>query len=285
MFFQVLTLKFLTPLSNLAEILAAVEQAKQTKNKPTIIKLTTTIGFGSKLQGTHGVHGAPLKKDDIAQIKEAVGFNPEETFAVPQTTYGVYAAAAEKGAKANADWDALFASYKEKYPKEGAELARRIAGELPEGWEKALPVYKAGDAAVGSRKYSEVVIQALADVLPEMVGGSADLTGSNFTRYKEAVDFQPPATGLGDYSGRYIRYGVREHAMGAIMNGLHAYGAIIPFGGTFLNFVSYAAGAVRLSALSHHQVLWVATHDSIGLGEDGPTHQSVLFIHRATTDN
>jgi transketolase len=163
--------------------------------------------------------------------------NPEAFFHVPQDVYELYKQSADKGAKANEEWDALFASYKSKYPTEAAELARRISGDLPEGWEKHLPVYKMGDAAVGSRKYSEVVLEALAAPLPELVGGSADLTGSNFTRWQKAVDFQAPQTGLGDYSGRYIRYGVREHAMGAIMNGLHAYGVIIPFGGTFLNFV------------------------------------------------
>jgi transketolase len=241
--------------------------------------LTTTIGFGSKIQGTHGVHGAPLKADDIVSVKEKFGFNPEEKFAVPQATRDIYSKIQEAGAKKNSEWDALLKSYGEKYPTEHAELTRRIAGDLPEGWEKNLPVYKAGDAAVGSRKYSEAVIQSLANVIPDLIGGSADLTGSNFTIWKEAKDFQPDhIAAKGGYDGRYIRYGVREHAMGSIMNGLHAYGGIIPFGGTFLNFVSYAAGAVRLSALSHHQVIWVATHDSIGLGEDGPTHQPVETV-------
>lgn len=154
-------------------------------------------------------------------------------------------------------------------------MTRRIAQKLPEGWEKKLPTYKPTDSAIASRKLSEAVLEAIHDVLPELIGGSADLTGSNNTRWKDATDFQPPSTKLGDWSGRYIRYGVREHAMGAIMNGISAYGLHIPFGGTFLNFVSYAAGAVRLSSLSHQRVIWVATHDSIGLGEDGPTHQPI----------
>lgn len=264
--------------ADLSAIAGALAQAKKSTDKPTIIRLTTTIGFGSKLQGTHGVHGAPLKKEDVVSLKEKFGLDPNAFFSVPQTSYDLYKEVAAKGADLNSKWDKLFADYQQKYPTEGAELARRIAGDLPEGWEKHLPVYKMGDAAVGSRKYSEVVLEKLAAPLPELVGGSADLTGSNFTRWTKAVDFQPPQTKLGDYSGRYIRYGVREHAMGAIMNGLHAYGAIVPFGGTFLNFVSYAAGAVRLSALSNHQVIWVATHDSIGLGEDGPTHQPVETV-------
>ncbi|KAG9123058.1 Transketolase [Ceratobasidium sp. 392] len=260
---------------DLAAIHDAIAQAQKSKDKPTLIKLRTTIGYGSKLQGTHGVHGAPLKADDAANVKSKFGFDPQAHFVVPDQTKEVYAQIAKRGAAKEAEWEKLFAAYKEKYPTEHAELCRRIAGELPEGWESKLPTYKVGDPAIASRSLSEKVLQAISDYIPDLVGGSADLTGSNLTRVKQAVDFQPPSTGLGDYSGRYIRYGVREHGMGALMNGLAAYGGIIPFGGTFLNFVSYAAGAVRLSALSHHQVIWVATHDSIGLGEDGPTHQPV----------
>ncbi|KAK4689825.1 transketolase, partial [Tremellales sp. Uapishka_1] len=256
-------------------IFGAIQKAKDNTSKPTIINLKTTIGFGSLKAGSHDVHGAPLKKDDIAQLKKKFGFNPEETFAVPQTTYDVYHEAAAKGAKLEAEWNETFKAYSEKYPKEAFELERRMEGRLPEGWEKALPNYTTEDAAVGSRKLSETTITKLAAVLPEFMGGSADLTGSNLTRWPDAVDFQPPSTGLGSYAGRYIRFGVREHGMVAICNGLAAYGGIIPFTATFLNFVSYAAGAVRLSALSHLRVLNVATHDSIGLGEDGPTHQPV----------
>ena len=237
--------------------------------------MKTTIGFGSLNAGGHNVHGAPLKKDDIVQLKKKFGFNPEETFAVPKETYDLYHKVAEKGAKAEAEWNELFKQYSEKYPKEASELTRRIEGRLPDGWEKALPTYSLEDAAAGSRKYSETTIGKLAEALPELVGGSADLTGSNLTWWKGAEDFQHPSTGLGSYAGRYFRFGVREHGMTAICNGIAAYGGLIPFGATFLNFVSYAAGAVRLSALSHLRVIQVATHDSIGLGEDGPTHQPV----------
>ena len=216
-----------------------------------------------------------LKKDDVIQLKKKFGFNPDETFVVPQETYDLYHKVAEEGNQKAAAWNELFQKYTEKYPKEGAELQRRIEGRLPDGWEKALPTYTSKDAAVGSRKLSEATITKLVEVLPELIGGSADLTGSNLTRWKGAEDFQHPSTGLGSYKGRYFRFGVREHGMTAICNGLAAYGGIIPFAATFLNFVSYAAGAVRLSALSHLRVLQVATHDSIGLGEDGPTHQPV----------
>lgn len=260
---------------DLEGIAKAIEEAKKVTNKPSVIKVTTTIGFGSKLQGTHTVHGAPLKADDIVQLKTAFGFNPETTFDVSKEVYDYYGEKAAKGAALEKEYNSQLAAYAKEFPELAAELTRRVSGELPKDWEKALPTYTPGDKAVASRKLSEIVISKIHDVLPELIGGSADLTGSNLTRWNGAVDFQPPSTKLGDYAGRYIRFGVREHGMGAILNGIAAFGGLIPYGGTFLNFVSYAAGAVRLSALSHHHVIWVATHDSIGLGEDGPTHQPI----------
>ncbi|KAI0928301.1 hypothetical protein AcV5_005910 [Taiwanofungus camphoratus] len=260
---------------DLEGIYNAILEAQKEKKKPTLIRVRTTIGYGSKQQGTHGVHGAPLKADDIVSLKTKVGFPPEQSFYVPSETYRAYAEVGTRGAALEKKWEALLAAYGQKYPKEYAELTRRIAGKLPAGWEKALPVYKPSDPAQASRKLSEIVLTALCPIMPELIGGSADLTSSNLTRTKTMIDFQPESTGLGSYKGTYIRYGVREHGMGAIANGMHAYGGFIPFMGTFLNFVSYAAGAVRLSALSKHQVIWVATHDSIGLGEDGPTHQPI----------
>ena len=253
----------------------AIAEAKKVTDKPSMIKLTTIIGFGSKLQGTGGVHGSPLKADDIKQLKEKFGFNPDETFAVPQKVYDMYHQHAEEGAAAEKAWNDLFEKYGQEYPNEYADLKRRMTRDLPEGWQKSLPTYKPSDPPVASRKLSEAVLEAIHGVIPELLSGSADLTGSNNTRWKKATDFQPPSTGLGDWAGRYLRYGVREHGMGAVMNGISAYGNLIPAAGTFLNFVSYAAGAVRLSALSHQRVIWVATHDSIGLGEDGPTHQPI----------
>ncbi|KAK3373577.1 putative transketolase [Lasiosphaeria ovina] len=261
--------------SDLDSIAAAIKACQEVKDKPSLIQLKTTIGFGSTKQGTHDVHGAPLKIDDVKQLKAKFGFNPEQSFVVPQEVYDLCHKASAEGAAKEEEWNKLFAKYGEQFKAEHDDLIRRQKGDLPEGWEKVLPLHTPADPAVASRKLSENIINKIYEVLPELVGGSADLTGSNLTRWKGAVDFQPPSTGLGDYSGRYIRYGVREHGMGAIMNGLAAYGTIIPFGGTFLNFVSYAAGAVRLSALSQVRVIWVATHDSIGLGEDGPTHQPI----------
>ncbi|KAL4958786.1 transketolase tktA [Aspergillus stella-maris] len=261
--------------NDLAGIEAAIKEAQSVKDKPTMIRLTTTIGFGSKLQGTGGVHGNPLKADDIEGVKQRFGFDPAQSFVVPQEVYDLYHKHADEGAAQEQEWNQLLQKYSSEFPNEHADLTRRLAGKLPEGWEKSLPVYKPSDPAIASRKLSEAVLEKIHSVIPELLSGSADLTGSNNTRWKNAVDFQPPEYGIGEWSGRYLRYGVREHAMAAIMNGLAAYGTVIPASGTFLNFVSYAAGAVRLSALSRVRAIHVATHDSIGLGEDGPTHQPI----------
>ncbi|RKF53619.1 putative transketolase [Erysiphe neolycopersici] len=264
--------------NDLESIESAIKSCQEVKDKPSLIKLRTTIGFGSLLEGTHGVHGNALKDNDIKQIKIKFGFNPEESFVVPQEVYDLYNHRAAEGAAKEKEWTQLFEKYSSSYKAEAEEIKRRINGDLPENWEKNLPTYSPSDSAVATRKLSEIVLQNIHKTLPELIGGSADLTGSNLTRWKDAVDFQCPSSGIGDWTGRYIRYGVREHAMGAIMNGLAAYGLIIPYGGTFLNFVSYAAGAVRIGALSQSREIWVATHDSIGLGEDGPTHQPIEVL-------
>ncbi|KAF2716956.1 transketolase [Polychaeton citri CBS 116435] len=261
--------------NDLEGIEKAIKAAQEVKDKPSMIRLTTTIGFGSKLQGTGGVHGNPLKADDCEQVKSKFGFDPKQSFVVPQEVYDLYAKNGAEGAALEEEWNKLLEKYSGEHKELGADLKRRLSGKLPDGWQEKLPVYKTSDPAIASRKLSESVLEAIHDVIPELISGSADLTGSNNTRWKSAVDFQPPSLGIGEWSGRYIRYGVREHSMAGIMNGLSAYGTIIPAGGTFLNFVSYAAGAVRLSSLSHQRVIYIATHDSIGLGEDGPTHQPI----------
>ncbi|KAL9108487.1 MAG: hypothetical protein Q9227_006702 [Pyrenula ochraceoflavens] len=260
---------------DLEGIEAAISKAKAVKDKPSVIKLTTTIGFGSKLQGTHSVHGNALPADDCKQIKQKFGFDPEQSFVVPQEVYDLYHKHAAEGAAAEKEWNNLFSKYGSSHATEYADLARRLSGKLPEGWQTKLPTYKPTDKAIATRKLSEALLETIHDVIPELLSGSADLTGSNNTRWKDAVDFQPPSLGIGNWAGRYLRYGVREHAMAGIMNGISAYGTLIPAGGTFLNFMSYASGSVRLSSLSHQRVIYVATHDSIGLGEDGPTHQPI----------
>ncbi|KAI8142223.1 transketolase [Fennellomyces sp. T-0311] len=270
---------------NLNSITQAIEKAKTVEDKPSLIKIRTTIGFGSKFQGEEKTHGSPLDAEDIKQLKQKFGFNPDESYVVPQEVYDHYHKCAQRGEEREKEWNKLFDAYVKEYPKEGAEVKRRLEGKLPSGWKDALPRYTPQDPPVATRKLSEAVINKLAgDVIPELIGGSADLTGSNNTRWKTAVDFQPASTNLGDYSGRYIRYGVREHGMHAVMNGIAAYQGLIPFGGTFLNFLTYGWGAARLSALSNLRVIYVMTHDSIGLGEDGPTHQPIetLALTRAT---
>ncbi|KAF9924833.1 Transketolase [Linnemannia zychae] len=269
---------------DLEGIYKAILEAQKVTNKPSLIKIHTTIGFGSLNQGTEKVHGSPLKADDITNLKSSFGFSPSESFVVPKTTYDVYHDKAAKGAKLNEEWDALLEKYCSTHPELGSQLKRRLAKKLPEGWAKELPRYTPSDKPTATRKLSEAVINKIADLLPELMIGSADLTGSNLTRWKTAVDFQPKSTGLGDYAGRYVRYGVREHGMAATMNGIDAYGGLIPAGATFLNFISYASGAVRLSALTGNHVIYIMTHDSIGLGEDGPTHQPIetMAMIRAT---
>lgn len=167
-------------------------------------------------------------------MKARFGFPTDKTFHVPQETYDTYSEIAHRGASLESEWTSLLASYGKKYPKEHAELTRRISGKLPDSWEQKLPVYKVADAAQASRKLSELVLSSITPILPELFGGSADLTGSNLTKVKGTVDFQHPSTNLGKFSGTYIRFGVREHAMGAIANGLAAYGGIVPFVATFL---------------------------------------------------
>ncbi|KAF9994169.1 Transketolase, partial [Modicella reniformis] len=270
--------------NDLESIYHAIEEAKKVTDRPSLIKVYTTIGFGSLNQGTEKVHGSPLKEDDIVQLKKAFGFNPDEKFVVPQLVYDLYHAKATKGAKLNDYWNALLEQYIAKYPKEGAELKRRLDNNLPEGWAKDLPRYTPIDKPMATRKLSEAVLNKIVHTLPELLVGSADLTGSNLTRWKDAVDFQSESTGYGNHAGRYFRFGVREHAMSAALNGMDAYGGLIPAGATFLNFITYAWGAVRLSALSGHHVIYIMTHDSIGLGEDGPTHQPIetMALIRAT---
>jgi transketolase len=251
-------------------IARAIEVAKSVTDKPSLIKIATTIGFGSEKQGKEECHGAPLGKKDLAEVKRKFGFDPEQSFVVPEDVLQFYRDAAKHAATANAEWDAMFAKYAVAHPAKAAEFTRRFSGQLPAGWFDKLPRWKATDKADATRNTSGIVIAAIADAIPEIIGGSADLTPSNKTWYKGVTDYQKETP-----HGKYIRFGVREHAMAAIMNGMTAFGGVIPYGGTFLNFVGYAAGAVRLSALSHFRVIYVGTHDSIGLGEDGPTHQPV----------
>jgi transketolase len=252
-------------------ITRAIEAAKAVTDKPSLIKVTTTIGYGSPNKAdTAGVHGAALGAEEAALTREALGWSYGD-FEVPQDAYDHWRQAVSRGAAAEAEWNGALADYRAKYPAEAAEFERRLRGELAPGWDANLPSYTAEDKGLATRQHSYNCLNAIGPNLPELIGGSADLTHSNLTDIKGEKGFQKGAEG-----NRYLHFGVREHAMAAILNGLAYHGSgLVPYGGTFLVFAGYALGAIRLSALSELGVIYVFTHDSIGLGEDGPTHQPI----------
>ncbi|MBU6186874.1 MAG: transketolase [Synechococcales bacterium] len=256
--------------TDLEAIASAIATAKSVTDRPSMIKVTTTIGYGSPNKAnTAGVHGAALGGDEVKLTREKLGwtFAP---FDVPQDALHHLRKAVERGADLESQWQATMVAYRGAYPQEAAELDRLIAGELPADWESSIPLYTPADKAFATRQTSEKALNGLAPAIPELIGGSADLTHSNLTLLKVSGDFQK-----GQYHNRNLRFGVREHGMGAICNGIALHGGLIPYCATFLVFVDYMRGAIRLSALSEAGVIYVMTHDSIGLGEDGPTHQPV----------
>ena len=260
--------------TDLEGIARAIEAAKAVTDKPSLIKITTTIGYGSPNKAnSESAHGSPLGGDEVKATREHLGWE-YQPFEVPADALARFRKAVERGAEYEAEWLETFAQYKGKYPQKAAEFERITSGRLPEGWEKALPTYTPEDKALATRKYSELTLNAIAPALPELIGGSADLTHSNLTLIKGSGSFQK-----GHYEGRNLRFGVREHGMGAICNGIALHGSgLIPYGATFLVFTDYMRNAIRLSALSEAGVIWIMTHDSVGLGEDGPTHQPVEHV-------
>jgi len=257
-------------------VAAAIAQAKQSQAKPTLIRAKTVIGFGSPNRaGTAKAHGEALGAEEIALTRQQLGWT-HEPFAIPADAYAAWDAKAA-GANAQASWQQRFDAYAKAFPELAAELRRRMAGELPESYGKLVAdtLQAAADKAetVASRKASQIALEAFTAALPELLGGSADLTGSNLTNTKAATALrfeQGEPNG-----GRHINYGVREFGMAAIMNGVALHGGYIPYGGTFLTFSDYSRNAIRMAALMKRRVIHVFTHDSIGLGEDGPTHQSI----------
>jgi len=251
------------------EAVAKAISEAQKSDKPAMIACRTIIGYGApKLAGTSKTHGSPLGAEEISGARAKMSW-AHEPFVVPDDVLSAWRAAGARGAVAHKEWDARVAKLADK-----AEFDRLVKGELPAGWEKAILDLKKKTSdekpKVATRQSSETTLNALAPVIPELIGGSADLTGSNNTK---AAGMKPVTAA--DYSGRYIYYGVREHGMAAAMNGLALHGGIIPYGGTFLVFTDYCRPSIRLSALMEQRVIYVMTHDSIGLGEDGPTHQPV----------
>lgn len=254
----------------------AIAEAKTSEDKPVLIIAKTTIGKGSpNRQGTAKVHGEALGDEEIAATKAALGWN-YGPFEIPEEVYEAWDHR-EAGKAVEAEWDKMYAAYEKAYPKEAAELARRLAGDLPENWDEvvmdAVCAAEEAQETVATRKASQKALNALAPALPELLGGSADLTGSNLTNWKDVKSLN-----TGDFHARHISYGVREFGMSAILNGIALFGGFIPYGATFLTFSDYSRNALRMSALMNLRAINVFTHDSIGLGEDGPTHQSVEHI-------
>lgn len=260
--------------TDLAAIAQAIENAKAVTDKPSMIKVTTTIGYGSPNKAnTAGVHGAALGESEIELTRKNLGWN-YGPFEVPQDALDHFRQAVTRGADAEAQWNEVWGSYQAKYPTEAAQLTRVLSGKPPEGWDKCLPTYTPADKALATRKHSEITLNAIAPVLSELIGGSADLTHSNLTEIHCSGDFQK-----GAYENRNVHFGVREHAMGAICNAISLHGTgLLPYGATFLIFSDYMRNSIRLSALSETRVIWVMTHDSIALGEDGPTHQPIEHL-------
>jgi len=255
------------------EMVSAVEAAKADP-RPSLIAVKTTIGHGlPTVAGTAKAHGSPPGWPEIEQAKAAVGWPKDKKFFVPDEVRDHFLTKIEGGSKEEAAWEEQLAAYREAFPALAAEFERRVRGDLPENWEKALPSFPTDEKGMATRAASGKVLNALAENLPELMGGSADLAPSNKTWIEKESAFQ-----AGSGEGRNMHFGVREHAMGAIVNGMSVHGGLIPYGGTFLVFSDYMRGAVRVSALSEYPTIWVFTHDSIGVGEDGPTHQPVEHV-------
>jgi transketolase len=258
---------------NLGAVQGAIEAA-QRDPRPSLIKARTVIGYGSPNRaGTPKVHGEPLGEEEARLARRELGW-PEEKFYVPGHVLEHFRSAIDRGATLETGWEQRWEAHHDEFPELAEELRRMIAGELPDGWDASLPTYDVGSKADATRNYSGAALNALAPNLPELIGGSADLAGSTKTNIKGTDHFQCGFYG-GSYEGRILNFGVREHAMGGILNGLGLHGGILPFGGTFLIFTDYMRASIRLAALSRIHCIYVMTHDSIGLGEDGPTHQSI----------
>jgi transketolase len=275
--------------NDVAAIDRAIKKAKKETDKPSLICVRTTIGYGAPCkQGSCDAHGAPLGADELKGAKAALGWPAEPSFFVPDEARKLFRKALTRGKKSENKWQEDLTAFKQTQPAIAAEFLRALSGELPADWETALTEFPAGSKDIATRKASETVMQAIAAKVPEFSGGSADLNPSTFTWLKGLGDFQSPATssaglqglvgGTWSFAGRNIHFGVREHAMGAIAVGMALHGGIIPYTATFLTFADYMRPPMRLAAMMGVRAIFVFTHDSIGVGEDGPTHQPVEQI-------
>ena len=271
--------------NDLEALARATDTAKAETDRPSLVIVRTEIGYGSPKQGTFGVHGSPLNAEQVIETKRKLGYPSEEPFFVPEEALSHLRGAVERGKQAEAEWRGRFEAYRKAHPDLAAELERVIAGELPKGWDEDIPTFTTADKPIATRSAGGKIINAIAARVPELLGGSADLNSSTETALKGAGDFQSPATAGGahqgavggewGYGGRNVHYGVREHAMGAVSSGLALHGGVIPFSATFFTFADYMRPAIRLAALMKLRSIYVFTHDSIGVGEDGPTHQPI----------
>jgi transketolase len=253
---------------------AAIRAARDERERPSLIVARTHIGYGSpNKQDTEKAHSEPLGEEEVRLTKRAYGWPEDKQFYVPDEALQHFRKALERGAQWQRDWTQRFDAYTGAYPHEAATLRRALSGEVPAGWDSVLPAFSPSDKAVATRAASGVVLNTLSDALPTLIGGSADLTGSNNTELKGKGVASADNPG-----GRNIHFGVREHAMGAALNGMAAHGGVIPYGGTFMAFSDYCRPAIRLAALSEFRSIFVFTHDSVGLGEDGPTHQPIEHL-------
>ena len=258
--------------NDIAEIDSVLKEAATPDGRPTIVRVPSVIGYGSPNKaGTSGVHGAALGEDEVAATKRNLGWESTEPFAVPDEALA-HADQRARGRELQSEWDRRFEAYRSEFGDLAAEFERLMDGRLPDAWDADLPTFETGTKQP-TRKSSGAVINAVAPRMPELIGGSADLASSNNTTIKDGGDLA-----RGDFSGRNVNYGVREHAMASVMNGMVLHKGVRPFGGTFLIFTDYLRPALRLAALSSLPVTYVMTHDSIGLGEDGPTHQPVEHL-------
>lgn len=256
----------------------AIQEARHDP-RPSIISVPNIIGYGLPTRaGTAKAHGEPPGDTELDGAKEILGWPKEPRFFIPPEALAYFRSALEMGAHRESDWNSLVAAYSTEYPELAGEFTRRLAGRLPAGWDKSLPAFPADEKGMASRSASGKVINSLSIVLPELFGGSADLAPSTLTWMNNSSAFSATEGSPDCYEGRNIHFGVREHAMGAVVNGLSYHGGVIPFGATFMVFSDYMRPAIRLSALSQLGSIWVFTHDSIGVGEDGPTHQPVEHL-------
>lgn len=268
---------------NVEAILAAAEQAKAIIDRPSIILLRTVIGYPApKKMNSGGVHGAALGADEVAAVKSVLGFDPDKSFDVDPDVLAHARLVVDRGNQARAQWQNSMDAWASAAPERFELFSRLQNGTLPEGWADSLPVYEAGSKAVATRKASGAALNSIAPILPELWGGSADLAGSNNTTINGEDSFGPTSISTKDWNanpyGRNLHFGIREHAMGSILNGIALHGPTRPYGGTFLVFSDYMRPAVRLAAIMNTPAIYVWTHDSIGLGEDGPTHQPIEHI-------